>query len=222
MTVTVGRAVQIGGEVLANFVLPYVIYVLTSDRLGQVHALMVASLPPIVWSGVEFARHRRIDAVSMLVIGGIVLSLLAFLGGGSVRLLQLRENLANGVVALAFLGSAAIGRPLIYLLARATLRRTSHAQAAAFEEGRADARFRRAMMVMTVVWGAGLLVQAVIACVLVFSMPIARYLIVSPFVGYGAMGALGLWTVWYARGGRPGALPLDPAGAEGPRPPSRE
>src|SRR4051794_29697578 len=106
-------------ELLVNFLLPYVVYVKAEAGIGQVHALLAASLPPIVWSVIEFARKRRVDAVSILVLAGIVLSLLAFLGGGSVRFLQLRENLVTGLIGLAFLGSAAIGRPLIYQLARA-------------------------------------------------------------------------------------------------------
>jgi hypothetical protein len=55
------------------------------------------------------------------------------------------------------------------------------------------------MMVMTLVWGFGLLAQTALACVLVFTMSIQAYLLVSPIVGYGALGALALWTFWYAR-----------------------
>src|ERR1700742_2604809 len=96
-------------ELLVNIALPYVIYIRAETSIGQVHALLAASVPPILWSAIEFARKRRIDAVSLLVLAGIVLSLLAFLGGGSVRFLQLRENLVTGLIGLAFLISAAIG-----------------------------------------------------------------------------------------------------------------
>src|ERR1700733_12128843 len=146
-------------ELLVNIALPYVIYVRAEADMGQVRALLAASLPPILWSGIEFARKRRIDAVSILVLAGIVLSLLAFLGGGSVRFLQLRENLVTGLIGLVFLGSAAIGRPLIYQLARAGKLRESPAEAARFESLRVNPRFRRSMTIMTLVWGFGLLAQ---------------------------------------------------------------
>ena len=123
----------IGIEVLVNLVLPYLIYIQTEAHIGQVHALLASSLPPILWSGVEFARRRRIDAMSLLVLAGIALSLLAFLGGGSVRFLQLREKLITGLIGLVFLGSAAIGRPLIYQLARAGMMRKSPSEAARLE-----------------------------------------------------------------------------------------
>ncbi len=199
VAIRAGRIATVAIEGLVNFVLPYLIYVRAEPRLGDVHALLASSLPPIVWSLVEFARRRRVDAISMMVLAGIVLSLLAFIGGGSVRFLQLRENLVTGLIGLAFLVSAAIGRPLIYQLARAGKQRASGADLAKFEALRDNWRFKHGMMVMTLVWGFGLLAETVAACVLVYSMSIADYLIVSPFLGYGAMGAMALWTIWYVR-----------------------
>ncbi|WP_240759946.1 VC0807 family protein [Lichenicoccus roseus] len=200
-------------EMMANFVLPYLIYLEAAPKTGEVEALLLSSLPPILWSLVEFARSRRIDALSILVVAGIVLSLLAFVGGGSVRMLQLRENLVTGLIALLFLGSAAIGRPLMVQLALATARRRSEAEAALLEQASDHQRFRRTMTLMTVVWGAGLMAQTILACVLVFTMPVANYLIVSPIVGYGCMGALGLWTLLFARRARRRAgeaIPMPP------------
>ncbi len=186
-------------ELLVNFLLPYVIYVKAEGRIGQVHALLAASLPPIVWGVIEFARKRRVDAVSILVLAGIILSLLAFLGGGSARFLQLRENLVTGLIGLVFLGSAAIGHPLIYQLARAGKLRQSRAEAERFEALRDKQHFRYGMTVMTLVWGFGLLVQTMAACLLVFRMSISHYLLVSPILGYGTMGGLALWTFWYVK-----------------------
>jgi hypothetical protein len=186
-------------ELLVNFLLPYVIYVKAEAGIGQVHALLAASLPPIVWSLIEFARKRRVDAVSILGLAGIVRSLLAFFGGGSARFLQLRENLVTGLIGLVFLGSAAIGRPLIYQLARAGKLRESPAEAARFESLRDKRHFRHGMTIMTLVWGFGLLAQTIVACLLVFRMSIRHYLVVSPIFGYGTMGALALWTFCYVR-----------------------
>jgi hypothetical protein len=201
-------------ELLVNFLLPYVIYVKAEAGIGQVHALLAASLPPIIWSVIEFARKRRVDAVSILVLAGIVLSLLAFFGGGSARFLQLRENLVTGLIGLAFLGSAAIGHPLIYQLARAGKLRKSQAEAERFEALRDKQHFRRGMTIMTLVWGFGLIAQTIVACMLVFRISIRHYLVVSPIIGYGIMGGLALWTFWYVkrmkrRGAAPAALSRD-------------
>ncbi len=188
-------AVEIG----VNFAAPFIVYTLTKQPLGDVGALIASSAPPILWSIVEFVRQRRVDAVSMLVLAGIGLSLLAFIGGGGPRFLQLREKLVTALIGLVFLGSAAIGRPLIYYLARARLNRQSASEAQSFEAFRDDALFRRTMMIMTLVWGFGLVAEASVAGVLVFKLSISEYLLVSPIVGYSAAGALTLWTIWYAR-----------------------
>jgi hypothetical protein len=186
-------------EAVVNFILPFLIYSYAEAPFGEVRALLASSAPPIAWSLVEFARHRRIDALSVLVVAGIALSLLAMLGGGRVQFLQLREKLVTGVIGLAFIGSALIGKPLIYELALATRRRKSPAEAQEFEALQAYAGFRRTMVLMTWVWGLGLLADVAVALVLVFTLSIREYLIVNPILGYGTMGALSLWTLLYGQ-----------------------
>lgn len=187
----------VGVEILVNGVLPFVVYSYARPKFGDVAALLASMIPPMAWSIAEFARRRRIDGISLLIVAGIALSLLAFLGGGSVRFLQLRENLVTGVIGFVFLISAAIGKPLIYQLARASMLRRSPAEAESFARNRDNVHFRHSMNVMTVVWGAGLLLQTAVACVLVFQIPIGAYLAVSPVLGYGTIGALAIWTFRY-------------------------
>ena len=186
-------------EAAINFVLPYLIYGWAKPHWGDVDALIASSAPPIVWSLVEFARHRRVDALSILVLAGIALSLLAYVGGGGVRMLQLREKLVTGLIGGIFLVSAAIRRPLIFELARAGLARRGSAELDGFVALRDNPFFRRTMTVMTVVWGFGLVAEAAVAGVLVFAMSIKAFLIVGPIVGNVTMGALALWTFWYSR-----------------------
>ena len=194
------RGGNFGLEIAVNAVLPFVIYTLTDKRLGDVGALIASSGPPIAWSIAQFVRSRTVDALSLLVVTGIALSLLALWGGGGAKFLQLRENLVTGVIGLIFLGSVAIGRPLIYYLARANMRRTgASGQLADFESLRENVFFRRVMRVMTLVWGAGLVLRTALAAILVFSVPIPTYLAIQPILGYATMGGLGAWTFWYSR-----------------------
>ena len=186
-------------EMIVNFIGPYVVYSLAKKDLGEVGALIASCAPPIVWSLAEFARRRRVDAVSIFVLAGIALSLLAFFGGGGPRFLQLREKLVTALIGLVFIGSAVIGRPLIYYLARAGAARRDPAGAETFEANRDNAGFRRVMTTMTLVWGSGLLVDAMMSGVLVFSLSIKTYLLAGPAVGYATTGSLALWTWWYAR-----------------------
>jgi hypothetical protein len=182
-----------------NFALPFFIYTIAKSSLGNVHALLIASSPPIAWTIIQFARTRRIDALSILALAGIVLSLLAFFVGGGARFLLLRGQLVRAAIGFLFLASAAIGKPLIYQLARARIKRRSPAQIASFEAMRDRPAFRRAMMIMTLAWGTSLVVEAAISCLLTFVLTVQQYLLVSPIMGYSSFGALTAWTYWYAK-----------------------
>ncbi len=202
---------MIAAEIAANFVFPYVAYVLAQPRLGDTGGLLVSSLPPILWSLVAFVRARRVDAVSLFVLSGIVLSLLAFIGAGSAKMLQLRENLVSGLAGFGFLGSIAIGRPLMLVAWEAAMQRTAQMSEVQIAAVKAAPAFRRFVTVVTLAWGVTLLAQAGLACVLVFALPIGTYLLVSPVTGYGMVGLALLWTFWYALRWRRGILAQGPA-----------
>lgn len=186
-------------EILFNFLLPWACYRLAKPHIGEIHAIMASAAPPMLWSLVEFARKRRVDAISILVLGGIALSLLGFALGGSPKLLLMRESLITGVIGLIFIGSAFIRKPLIYILASASLQRQSPEDSAEFESYRDKPGFRRIMTVMTIVWGAGLIAETAIRSALVFSLPVGRFLLIGPIVGYATVGLLIGWTFLYSR-----------------------
>jgi hypothetical protein len=58
---------------------------------------------------------------------------------------------------------------------------------------------RRAIMIMTLVWGASLVLEAAISYVLTFVLRVRHYLLVNLIMGYASFGALTAWSYWYAR-----------------------
>lgn len=197
-------------DVLVNIAFPFAIYSYAQPHLGDVKALIASSAPPVLWSILELARHRRLDALSVLVLSGIGLSLLAYLGSGSVKFIQLRERLVTILIGAVFLGSALIGKPLMYELIRAFLARGNDPKLQLVESLRDDSSFRRAMTIMTVVWGVGLLTDAGVSIALVYALPIKTYLVVNPILGNATIGSLTLWNIWFGartRRKRAAALP---------------
>ena len=174
-----------GIEIFANVVLPWVAYVLAQPEMGRVHALMLSALPPITWSAIQFGRTRRIDALSVLVIAGIGLSIFAFFGGGSFRALELREHLVSGVMGLVFLGTVAIRRPVLAAVLRSIMEQKSQAEAERLQSRFGD---RRRLMLLTLACGLLLLVQTGVAASLVFTLPVREFLIVSPLLNYVLIG----------------------------------
>ena len=185
-------------ELGVNLLGPWLVYRLCLPWLGEFGALVASGIPPALWTLAGLARTRRLDALSLLVLLGIVLSAAASLVGGEPRLLLLRESLVTGAIGLAFLISLALGRPLVFYLARATLARESADGAESFEAAwRARPGLVRSVRLITLVWGLGLCAEFALRAWLVMRLPIERVLVVSPMLGYAVYGALTAWTLWY-------------------------
>lgn len=173
-------------EIIINAALPWLVYILAQPSMGSVHALMASSLPPLAWSALQFARKKRIDALSMLVLAGIGLSLVAFFGGGSFRTLELREHLVNGVIGLVFLGSAAVKRPILVVLVQSKMKGKTQVETAKLQSLLDE---RRGLATrLTLVLGFLMLIETAIAVILVFSLPVREFLIVSPILNYAVLG----------------------------------
>jgi hypothetical protein len=187
-------------DLAVNLLLPWLAYRLATPHWGETGGLIASAVPPVIWSLVELARFRRVDALSVIVLAGIVLSIFAMALGGSPRMLLLRESLVSGVIGVAFLLSLPLRRPLIFYLARATVAR-EQADGAARITALINERptFAAALRLMTAVWGAGLTGETLLRSWMAWTWPIERFLVVSPFIGYGIYGALLTWTLWYRK-----------------------
>ncbi len=187
-------------DLAVNLLLPWLAYRLAAPHWGETGGLIASAVPPIIWSLVELARFRRVDALSVIVLAGIVLSICAMALGGSPRMLLLRESLVSGAIGVAFLLSLPLRRPLIFYLARATVAR-EQANGAARITALINERpaFAAALRLMTAVWGVGLTGETLLRSWMAWTWPIERFLVVSPFIGYGIYGALLTWTLWYRK-----------------------
>jgi hypothetical protein len=185
-------------ELAVNFLLPWLAYKFAAPRWGEAGGLIASAVPPVLWSIVELARFRRVDALSVIVLIGIALSIGAMALGGSPRMLLLRESLVSGAIGVAFLLSLLMRRPLIFYLARAATAREAAGSAerlnALWDE---KPSFAVSMRIMTAVWGVGLTCETTLRAWMAMTWPIERFLVVSPIIGYGIYGALLAWTLWY-------------------------
>jgi intracellular septation protein A len=188
---------RLAPELIANFVAPYLVYQLLEARYGDVTALIASALPPLIWSGYELIKTRRLDAISVLVVAGILFTLVATAMGGSARLIQIRDALVTGVIGVMFLGSLLLKKPMIFYLARATMARNTEEGAKEFETLWSRPGARATFRLMTGVWGAGLVLQTALLCWLAWIWPIGRYLLLSPFISYAIFGAMMAWSLWY-------------------------
>lgn len=180
-----------------NIAIPLIVYHFAAPQLGESGGLVLSSVPVILWNLLEVVRFRRLDAISLLVLFGILLSLAAMAVGGSARFLLLRESLVAGTIGLVFLGSLLLPRPLMYYLARLGEAKRSAEDLSVFDTAWPKPGFVKAMYLMTWVWGLGLVSEAILRCWLVWSWPVERYLAIAPIIGYGIYFSLLGWSLWY-------------------------
>ncbi|RDU99038.1 VC0807 family protein [Trinickia dinghuensis] len=184
-------------EIVVNLFLPWLVYRLALPHLGSLGALYASAAPPLAWSLLEFAKVRRVDALSVLVLLGIALSILLMAVGGSPRILLVRESLVSGLIGVAFLLSLLRERPLVFYLARATLARQQADGGDRFETVWRERPLLRAnLRMMTAAWGAALTAETLLRCWLAWHWPVERSLAVLPIVSYGIYGVLMVWTLW--------------------------
>jgi hypothetical protein len=212
------RSQQIGKfsvalDFLVNLGGPWIVYRLAEGSTSTFTALLLSTLPPIIWSVLQLLWKRKLDVISVLVIAGIAASLVATLLGGSPRLLLVRESFVTGIFGLVFLGSLWLPRPLLFYLAKATVAKQGMAEAQ-FAGKWSIPGFRYTFYLMTVVWGIGLIIQAAVQVILAFALPIEQNLVVSPIVGYGIYFGLFGWSFWYGKRRREKGERLAAAAAE--------
>jgi hypothetical protein len=85
-------------DFLVNLGGPWLVYRLVEGSTSTTIALLLSSLPPIIWSLWQLVHSRKLDVIGMLVIAGIAASLVATMLGGNPRLLLVRESIELGLV----------------------------------------------------------------------------------------------------------------------------
>lgn len=144
-------------------------------------------------------RDRRFDgfAAFLLAIFGVGLAL-TFVTGDA-RFLLAKDSLSTGVAAFIFLGTCVLGRPMCYYAARRMVARTP-AKARRWESlWDSSSDFRHLFIVMTLVWGFGMLAEAVVRLPLVYLLPIDVMAGLSTAMQVAMFVLLSLWTTWYLR-----------------------
>lgn len=194
--------------IVLNAVFPVILYKLSKRYYSpsEFTALVVAALFPIGKSGFELIYHRQLDPISILVLLGIVADSVALLFGGSPRLLLVRESLITGVFGLACFFSLLLPRPMMFYFARYFIAGTDPARQARFNASWQFPEVRFCHRLITTVWGCAFVGELVVRIILIYNLPAAAVLIVSPIlIGVLTIGTM-VWAFAYGHRVRVRAL----------------
>ena len=182
---------DIGGPLLAY-------HLLQSNGVGTVAALVLSGVFPAVGVIIGVIRHRRVDAVGVLVLAGIVVGAVLGLVSHNPKLVLDEGSVSTGVFGLICLASLATDKPLMYRFALEFIGPDTE-RGREFVGLRQYREFRRAFVVITVVWGTAYLVEAAARVVIVQSASAGTALAVSKVTPYAVAAVLIAWTVGYGR-----------------------
>jgi hypothetical protein len=146
--------------------------------------------------------RRRLDGLAAVVVGGFVALLVASLLTGDPRILLARESIVSGGLGLLLLGSVAVGRPVLYAILRRLNAGKPDVLARWDRLWRDRPAFRRVFVLMSLVWGAGLLAEAIVRVPLIYLLPVDVTAALSTALQVGTVGLLIGWSLWYRRSRR--------------------
>ena len=201
-------------SIVLNAVIPVVLYHLAKRYLSatEVTALSVAAVFPLGVSLLDLSRTRTLDPVALLSLMSIAVSIIAVALGGSTKLLLIRESFFTGLFGLACFVSLVLPRPIMFYFGRHFTAGRDPASIAEFDGGWQRLEFRHVTRLITVVWGVASLGEFLVRIGLVYTLPAAVVLVVSPIIMGGLLIATIVWTFAYIRrmraraAQRPGAL----------------
>jgi hypothetical protein len=182
---------DVGGPLLAY-------NLLRSNGVGTVAALVLSGLFPVVGMIIGFIGHRRVDAVGVLVLAGIVVGAILGLVSHNPKLVLDEGSVSTAVFGLICLGSLATDKPMMYRFALEFMGPDTE-RGREFADLRQYKEFRRAFVVITVVWGTAYLVEAAARVVIVQNTSAGNALAVSKVLPYAVAAVLIAWTVGYGR-----------------------
>jgi hypothetical protein len=186
-------------ELLLNWACPYLAYMLLSRSLNMTTALIIVSLFPLAGLLFELLRRRRLNMYATFGLLSVVAGFASAGITGDARLLLLKGAFFVGCGGLVFLGSLLYRRPLAFYIARSFYLLRDPQADWWCERGWQHPYNRYAFRLTTVVWGSGLLCEALVRGALVFVLSPDQFLAVSPGIQYAFYGALLGWTFLYTR-----------------------
>lgn len=147
-------------------------YVLRAAGVTELHALLLSALVPLARLLVDLVRGRRADRLVLLVLALALVSAAMTAATGSPEFLLAREGLITAVLGAVVLGSLARPRPVMYAVGRAVLAGAGHDPAPWDARWADSVVFCRLWWTITVIWGIGLLGDAVLRVVFALTLPV--------------------------------------------------
>jgi hypothetical protein len=164
-----------------------------------VPALAIGGLWNVLELVIEYARHRRLDSLSVIVLIFLAVSIVSSLISGSVQFTLLKESAGTALFGLVLLGSLLAPRPLMFYFGRHFATDRSDGQIAWWNGLWRYPQFRHGQRLLTAVWGIALLGEAIIRAALTFVLPTGVMVALNNFLPLVIIAILVMWTIAFGK-----------------------
>jgi hypothetical protein len=189
-----------GPTLVFNIVLPVLTYSLLTDRgVGEVPALLLSGVWPVLETVGSLAIRRQIDEFAVFTLIFLGLSVLAAVSFGSARLLLVKESAVTGLFGLVLLGSLLAPRPLMFYFGRKFATDGTPEGVARWNGLWQYPGFRSSQRVITVVWGVTMTAEALLRIWLSYVLDTKTMVTVSSILPFAVVAGLVGWTISYGK-----------------------
>ena len=152
-------------------------YGLRTAGLSNLVALGAGAIVPAAGVVVQLIKRRRLDGVGGVVVVSVLATIALSLITASPRFLLARDGFITALWGLWFLATLRSGwarRPAAFTLARPLMEGRRVFGSAAWDDLWArEPAFEKIWRVSTIIWGAGLLIDAVIRVLMSYTLPVS-------------------------------------------------
>jgi intracellular septation protein A len=185
---------------LFNIALPIVTFsVLTSRGMGNVPALVLSGVWPLVELVISYARTRHADEFSIMILIFLVVGIVASLAFNSARLLLIKDSAVTGLFGIVLLASLLFPRPLMFYFGRKFATDGTPEKVAWWNGLWQYEGFRRGQRILTIVWGLAFLGEAVLRIVLSYILSTGTMVVISNTLPYAVLATLIFGTISYGK-----------------------
>jgi hypothetical protein len=200
---------------LLDLFAPLAVYAVLS-RLGasDFGALAGAAALPAIYVAVSLVRGRSIDRVALLVLILLVVAIAVSLVTGDPRVLLAKGVIVTAAAGLYMLATLFAEHSFIFHASQRLFAGGDPDKEAVWEQRwRSSPGFRRAIRRLTLIWGLGLLGEAVVRAAIIYTLPVAQAVVWGQVWAIAVILTLIMVSVRAARRGRAALDAASPGGA---------
>ena len=204
----------IAPSAIGGAVVPLAVFYLVRPHVGSdATALALAGIPAAMWVTTQWIRRRTLDPIGAIVLSGFAVGLaVSYALGGNAFVLKVRDSAFTLFFGVGSLVTAKFGqRPLTFYVGRALTAGSDTHRAKLYNELWEVPPARATFRIINLVWGVGLVGDAVARVLLAANLSTKTFVAVSPVIGLVFIGGMSVCTFWIVRRSRHSA-PLVPEG----------